>query len=70
MVLFDIAVDRYEGVGRRMHQRAQVNGSPDNKVHEAYIGPTWGRQGPGRPHEPCYQGRLLVQDKANTYLDL
>ena len=23
---------------------------PDSKVHEAYIGPTWGRQDPGGPH--------------------
>ena len=24
--------------------------SPDSKVHEAYIGPTWGRQDPGGPY--------------------
>ena len=23
---------------------------PDSKVHEANMGPTWGRQDPGRPH--------------------
>ena len=23
---------------------------PDNKVHGAYMGPTWGRQDPGGPH--------------------
>ena len=23
---------------------------PDSKVHEAYIGPTWGRQDPGGTH--------------------
>ena len=23
---------------------------PDNKVHEAYMGPIWGRQDPGGPH--------------------
>ena len=23
---------------------------PDNKVHRADMGPTWGRQDPGRPH--------------------
>ena len=23
---------------------------PDNKVHGAHMGPTWGRQGPGGPH--------------------
>ena len=23
---------------------------PDSKVHEANIGPIWGRQGPGGPH--------------------
>ena len=23
---------------------------PDSKVHGAYMGPTWGRQGPGGPH--------------------
>ena len=26
------------------------NGSPDSKVHGAYMGPTWGRQDPGWPH--------------------
>ena len=33
---------------------------PDNKVHEACMGLTWGRQDPGGPpcwpHECCYQG--------------
>ena len=24
--------------------------NPDSKVHEAYKGPTWGRQDPGGPH--------------------
>ena len=24
--------------------------TPDSKVHEAYMGPTWGRQDPGGPH--------------------
>ena len=24
--------------------------SPDSKVHEAHMGPTWGRQDPGVPH--------------------
>ena len=24
--------------------------TPDSKVHGAYMGPTWGRQGPGGPH--------------------
>ena len=24
--------------------------NPDNKVHGAYMGPTWGRQHPGGPH--------------------
>ena len=24
--------------------------NPDSKVHEAYMGPTWGRQDPGEPH--------------------
>ena len=24
--------------------------NPDSKVHEAYMGPTWGRQDPGGPH--------------------
>ena len=34
--------------------------SPDSKVHEANMGPIWGRQdrwAPGRPHELCYLGR-------------
>ena len=33
---------------------------PDSKVHEANMGPIWGRQDPGGPHvgpnEPCYLG--------------
>ena len=24
--------------------------NPDSKVHAAIMGPTWGRQDPGRPH--------------------
>ena len=24
--------------------------TPDSMVHEAYMGPTWGRQDPGGPH--------------------
>ena len=27
---------------------------PDSKVHGANMGPIWGRQDPGGPHEPCY----------------
>ena len=27
-----------------------VNIYPDSKVHEAYVGRTWGRQDPGEPH--------------------
>ena len=30
---------------------------PDSKIIGAYMGPTWGRQDPGGPHEHCYQGR-------------
>ena len=29
---------------------------PDSKVHGANMGPIWGRQDPGGPHEPCYMG--------------
>ena len=28
----------------------QQTPNPDNKVHGVYMGPTWGRQGPGWPH--------------------
>ena len=31
------------------YNRACYN-DPDSKVHEAYMGPTWGRQDPGEPH--------------------
>ena len=36
----------------------QRNGDiPDSKVYGANMGPTWGRQDPGGPHdEPCYLG--------------
>ena len=33
------------GVQQRKHYNI-----PDNKVHEAYMGPTWGRQDPGGSH--------------------
>ena len=29
---------------------------PDSRVHGANMGPIWGRQDPGGPHEPCYLG--------------
>ena len=29
---------------------------PDSKVHGAHLGPNWGRQDPGGPHENCYLG--------------
>ena len=25
--------------------------NPDSKVHEAHMGPTWGRNDPGEPHD-------------------
>ena len=31
--------------------------APDSKVHGANMGPIWGRQDPGGPHELCYLGR-------------
>ena len=31
---------------------------PDSKVHEANMGPIWGRQDPGGPHELFYLGLL------------
>ena len=31
---------------------------PDSKVHGANMGPIWGRQDPGGPHELCYLGRF------------
>ena len=30
------------------------HGYPDSKVHGVNVGPIWGRQDPGWPHEPCY----------------
>ena len=30
--------------------------NPDSKVQATNVGPIWGRQDPGGPHEPCYQG--------------
>ena len=32
---------------------------PDNKVHMANMGPTWGRQDLGGPHERCYLGLYM-----------
>ena len=32
-----------------------IEGTPDSKVHGANMGPIWGRQDPGEPHEPCRQ---------------
>ena len=29
---------------------ARVESTPDSKVHEANMGPIWGRQDPGGPH--------------------
>ena len=34
--------------------------SPDSKVHGAHMGPTWGRQDPGGPREPCYLGSSYI----------
>ena len=33
---------------------------PDSKVHGANMGPIWGQQDPGGPHEPCYLGYLTI----------
>ena len=33
---------------------------PESKVHGANMGPTWGRQDPGWPHEPCYLGIVIL----------
>ena len=35
---------------------------PDSKVYGANMGPTWGRQDPGGPHEDCYLGRHFADD--------
>ena len=35
---------------------------PDSKVHGANMGPTWGQQDPGWPHEPCYLGVPIADD--------
>ena len=32
-------------------RRKFVNGVPDSKVHGANMGPNWGRQDPGGPHD-------------------
>ena len=48
---------------------------PDNKVHEAYMGPTWGQQDPGEPHvgpmnlsirEHMPSATLLIKTPATT----
>ena len=31
------------------HKYILLESVPDSKVHEAYMGPTWGRQDPGGP---------------------
>ena len=33
--------------------------NPDSKVHGVNMGPIWGRQDPGGPHEPCYLGMVV-----------
>ena len=33
---------------------------PDNKVHGAIMGPTWGRQDPGGPHVGPMNGAIWV----------
>ena len=38
--------------------------SPDSKVHEAYMGPTWGRQDPGGPHV----GPMNLESTLTTWL--
>ena len=40
---------------------------PDSKIHEAYIGPTWGRHDPGGPHvgpmDLAIRGRIPYTSK-------
>ena len=36
------------GQGHKIMKLSADN--PDNKVHGAYMGPTWGQQDPGGPH--------------------
>ena len=31
-----------------------------DKVHGTNMGPTWALSAPDGPHEPCYQGNLLL----------
>ena len=40
---------------------------PDNKVHGAHMGPTWGPQAPGGPHEPFLYGQSR-QVKIYTFI--
>ena len=37
-----------------------LRNAPDSKVHGANMGPIWGRQDPGGPHELCYLRPSLI----------
>ena len=40
---------------------------PDSKVHGTNMGPIWGRQDPGGPHELCYLGNYTVACSSVSY---
>ena len=41
---------------------------PDSKVHGANMGPIWGQQDPGGPHELCYLGSFNSARLSNAYI--
>ena len=43
--------DDYKGTGPNFSQAY-----PDSKLYGANMGPIWGQQDPGGPHELCYLG--------------
>ena len=64
MQVFHITVMSHEYHGVSNHQLltlAVFLQHPDSKVHGANIGPIWGRQDPGGPHELCYLGKSFFR---------
>ena len=50
------------GMKKQMNTKYLQCMDPDSKVHGANMGPIWGRQDPGGPHELCYLGNDQTQN--------
>ena len=42
---------------------------PDSRVHEAHMGPIWGRQVTGEAHESCYLGRYFWSTRNDRIIE-